>query len=156
MCVCVCVCVYTQNSQLVQWVNNLPASAGDVRDTGSILGLGWSPGGGHGNPLQYSCLERGTWWATVHGVAKSWTQMKWLCTHSCFIYVDIILHSVNTVYDICWFAYDELFLHPRNNSHLIMVWFFTYATGFGLQVFFFWESLHIYSSWILVCSFLFL
>ena len=51
-------------------VKNLPASAGDVRDTGSIPGLGRSPGGGHGRPLQYSCLEnpmdRGAWQAMVH------------------------------------------------------------------------------------------
>ena len=41
------------------------------------LGLGGSPGGGHGNPLQCCCLEtpvdRGAWWATVHGITKSWT-----------------------------------------------------------------------------------
>ena len=47
---------------------------------GSVSGWGRSPGGGHGNPLQYSCLEnpmdRGAWWATVHRVAKSWTQLK--------------------------------------------------------------------------------
>ena len=47
---------------------------------GSIPGLGTSPGEGNGNPLQYSCLENptdgGTWWATVHGVAKSWTQLS--------------------------------------------------------------------------------
>ena len=58
-------------------VKNPPANAGDARDMGSILGLGRSPGGGHDNPLQYSCLEnpmdRGAWWATVYGVAKSWT-----------------------------------------------------------------------------------
>ena len=58
-------------------VKNLPANAGDVRDGGSIPGLGRSPGGWHGYPLQYSCLEnpidRGAWWATVHGVAKSQT-----------------------------------------------------------------------------------
>ena len=46
-------------------------------DLGLIPGLGRSPGEGNGNPLQYSCLEnsmdRGAWWATVHGVAKSWT-----------------------------------------------------------------------------------
>ena len=51
-------------------VKNLPANAGDVRDAGSIPGLGRSPGGGHGNPLQYSCLEnpmdKGAWQATVH------------------------------------------------------------------------------------------
>ena len=49
-------------------------------DPGSIPGLGRSPRGGNGNPLQYSCLEnsmdRGAWWATVHGVAKSWTQLS--------------------------------------------------------------------------------
>ena len=61
-------------------VKNLPANAGGVRDAGSIPGLGRSPGGGPGNPLQYSCLEnpqdRGAWWAIVHGVANSWTQLK--------------------------------------------------------------------------------
>ena len=55
-------------------VKNPPVSAGDVRDAGSISGLERSPGGGLGNPPQYSCLEnpmeRGAWWAIVHGVAK--------------------------------------------------------------------------------------
>ena len=49
---------------------------GDARNAGLIPGLGRSPGGRNGNPLQYSCLEnsmdRGAWWATVHGVTKSW------------------------------------------------------------------------------------
>ena len=57
-------------------VKNLPANAGDVRDMGSVSGLGRYPGAGHGNPLQYSCLEnpmdRGAWQATVHRVAQSW------------------------------------------------------------------------------------
>ena len=56
-------------------VKNLPACAGDIRDVGSIPGLGRFPGGGHGNLLQYSCLEnpmdREAWWATVHRVIKS-------------------------------------------------------------------------------------
>ena len=56
-------------------VKNLPANAEGIRDVGSVPGSGRSPGGGHGNPLQYSCLEnpmdRGAWQATVHGVAKS-------------------------------------------------------------------------------------
>ena len=55
--------------------NSLPANAGDLRDVSSIPGMGRSPGGGHSNPLQYSCLEnptdRGAWQATVHGVAES-------------------------------------------------------------------------------------
>ena len=63
-------------------VKNPPADAGDIRDMGSIPGLGRSPGGGPGNPLQYSCLEnsmdRGAWWATVHGIAKSQTGLKQL------------------------------------------------------------------------------
>ena len=56
--------------------SEVKASACDAGDLGLIPGLGRSPGEGNGNPLQYSCLEnpmeRGTWWATVHGVAKSW------------------------------------------------------------------------------------
>jgi len=54
--------------------------AGDIREVGSVLGSGRSPREGHGNLLQYSCLEnsmdRGAWWATVHRVAKNWTQLK--------------------------------------------------------------------------------
>ena len=63
-------------------VKNPPAKAGDARDRGSVPGSGRSPGGGNGNPVQYSCLEdprdRGTWWATVHGVANSWTGLRQL------------------------------------------------------------------------------
>ena len=55
-------------------------SACNVGDLGSVPGLGRSPGGGHGNPFQYSCLEnsmdRGAWRATVHGVTKSQTQLS--------------------------------------------------------------------------------
>ena len=58
-------------------INNLSANARDTKDVGLILGSERSPRVGTGNPLQYSCLEnsmdRGAWWATVHGVAKSWT-----------------------------------------------------------------------------------
>ena len=61
-------------------------NAGATGDTGSIPGSGRSPGGGHGHPLQYSCLEnpmdRAAWWATVHGVAKTWTRLKRLSTHT--------------------------------------------------------------------------
>ena len=61
-------------------VKNPPAIAGDIRDAGSITGSGRSPGGGHSNPLQYSCLEnlmdRGAWWATVYRITKSQTQLN--------------------------------------------------------------------------------
>ena len=67
-------------------VNNLPANAGNIRDLGSIPWSGRSPGGGHGNPLQYSCLEnlmdRGAWQAIVHRVAQSQTLLKRLSTHA--------------------------------------------------------------------------
>ena len=61
-------------------VKNLPANAGDTEDAGLISGLRRCPGVGNGNPLQYSCLgnamDRGAWQATVHGVAKSQTQLN--------------------------------------------------------------------------------
>ena len=64
-------------------VKNPPANSGD---TGLIPGLGRSPGGGNGNPLQYSCwdnpTDRGAWWATVHRVTKSWTRLKRLSAHT--------------------------------------------------------------------------
>ena len=64
-------------SQVELVVKNPPANVEDIKDMGSVIGSGRSPGGGNGNPLQYSFLEnpmdRGAWWATVHGVAKTWT-----------------------------------------------------------------------------------
>ena len=77
-------------SQVAPVVKNPPAKAGDLRDVGLIPGLGRSPGGRHGNPLQYPCLEnpmdREAWRAIVHRVAQSWMQVKRLsthCTHAC-------------------------------------------------------------------------
>ena len=64
-----------------QVVKNPPANARDTRDMGSIPGSGRSPGGGYGNPFQYSYLEnlmdRGPWRVTVHRITKSWTRLKW-------------------------------------------------------------------------------
>ena len=66
-------------SQVALVVKKLPAKAGDIRDPGSIPGLGRSPGEGHGNPCQYSCMknpmDRGSWQVRVHRVAKNWTRM---------------------------------------------------------------------------------
>ena len=65
-------------------VKNLPANAGDA---GSIPGSGRPSGGGNGNPFQYSCLEnpvdRGVWWAAVHGVAKESDKTEQLSMHAC-------------------------------------------------------------------------
>ena len=67
-------------SQVEPVIKNLPANARDTRDAGSIPELGRSPGVRNGNPFQYSCLEnsmdRGAWWATVHGATKSQTQLN--------------------------------------------------------------------------------
>ena len=74
---------------------NPPANTGDTRHTGSIPGSGKSPGVGHGNPLQYCCLEnsmyRGAWEATMHGVTKNWTQLG---THA-YINVKLTILSVS-------------------------------------------------------------
>ena len=68
------------SAQVVLVVQKQPGNAGDIREASSVPGLGRSPGGGQGNPLQYACLEnpmdRRTWRAAVHSVAKSWTRLK--------------------------------------------------------------------------------
>ena len=73
-------------SQVALVVMNPSANAGDIRDAGLIPRSGRSPGGGDGNPLQNSCLEkpmdRGAWRATGHRVAKSWTRLKPLSMHA--------------------------------------------------------------------------
>ena len=83
-------------------IRSLHVSAGDLRDAGSIPGSGRSPGGGNGNPLQCSCLEnpmdRGAWWATVHGATKSQTRLQRLRMyaqlHGC--------HSSLRSFLLCW------------------------------------------------------
>ena len=75
-----------RGSQVALVVENLPANARDLRDVGSISRLRRSLGEGHGNPLQYSCLEnpmgRGAWQAAVHGVTESQTGPKRLSMHA--------------------------------------------------------------------------
>ena len=80
MCVCVYTHTHTYGFPGGSVVKKPPANAGASRDTGSIPGWGISPGGGNGNPLQYSCqdnpMDKEAWWAIVHGVAKTQTQLK--------------------------------------------------------------------------------
>ena len=82
-----------ERNQVVLVVKNPPVNAGNIRDVGSIPGLGRFPGGEHGNLLQYSCLEnpmdRGAWQTTVHGVAKSHTQLKQLSTHTIYEVISV-------------------------------------------------------------------
>ena len=79
-------------SQVALVVKNMLANAGDIRDAGSIPGLGRSPGERHGNPLQYSCLEnpmdKGAWQATIQRVTKSWAQLKQLSTQAHKFHLD--------------------------------------------------------------------
>ena len=83
-------------------VKNLPANAGDIRDSGSIPESGRSPGKGNSNPLQYSCLEnpmdRGAWWAIAHRVAKSRTRLKKLSRHIC----TMLMSDVNKRGNMVW------------------------------------------------------
>ena len=76
-CVCVCVCVYLRS---FPGGSDGKESACQARDPGLIPASGRSSGGGHGNSFQYACLGssmgRGAWQATVHGDAKSWTQLS--------------------------------------------------------------------------------
>ena len=87
-----CMLLLFPTSQVALVVKNPTASAGDTGDVGLILGSGRSPGGGHDNPPQCSCLEnpmdRGAWWATVDGVAENWTRLKPLSMH-----LEIIFHK---------------------------------------------------------------
>ena len=75
--------------QVMRVAENPPAKVGNSGDSGLIPGLGRSPGGENGNPLQYSCLknprDRGAWWATVHRVAQSWTWLSVLAGHLIYI-----------------------------------------------------------------------
>ena len=86
----------TWASQVALAVKNLPANAGNAS---SIPGWGRSPGRGHSNPLQYSCLEnpmvRGARWATVHRVTKIPTWLKWLSTHAHIAYAEWMLVEFN-------------------------------------------------------------
>jgi len=65
---------------VVQWVKESTFNAGDTGDSASIPGLGRPPGGGYGNPFQYSCLknplDKGVWWAMVQRVTKSWIRLS--------------------------------------------------------------------------------
>ena len=87
-------------------IKNLPANARDARDMGSIPELGRALGEGNGNPLQYSCLgnpmDRGTWQAIVHGIAKSQTQLS---THS---HIHDPASTINYQHNVNFFTYKQL------------------------------------------------
>ena len=104
-------------------VKNLPPSAKEIRDGGSIPGSGRSPGVGNGNPLQYFCLynsmDKGAWWAAVHGVTKSWTWLGMVARLVLSFWLKMARHpstglfipSYTTIYP---FLYVSLILLPSN------------------------------------------
>ena len=87
MAMTLCLSCRYRAPQVAPMVKNLPANAGDIRDRGSVPGR--SPGGGHDNPFQYSCLEnpmdREAWQAMVHGVTQSRTWLKRLCSSNSIV-----------------------------------------------------------------------
>ena len=92
-------------------VKNPSAKAGDIRDMGSMPGSGRSPGRGHGNPLEYSCLEnpmdRGAWQVTAHWVAKSWTRLKQLSKHAysaTVIFPKLQVNVISRLNALQWFS----------------------------------------------------
>ena len=91
-------------------VKNPPSNVGNVRDVGLIPVSGRLPGEGHSNPLPSSCLEnpmdRGTWWATVHGVAQSQARLKWT-QHACIGW----MISVATTILFCCSVYTDTFVY---------------------------------------------
>ena len=106
-------------SQLALIVKNVPANEGHIRDVGSILGSGRSHGGGHGNPLQYSCLEnpmdRGPWQVTLYRVTKSWRQLNRLSRHAYMcacIHICILFHILFH-YDLSQVKWAFLLHHPH-------------------------------------------
>ena len=119
-----------------QWFKNPPANARDPREAGAIPASGRPPGEGNGNPLQYSCLEnpidRGAWWATVHGVTKSPTRLRdsarvhgELSSSQMFFYYvqkkkkrpkGYFLHTGHTVYYQPKFQYLLIFYEPQQKT----------------------------------------
>ena len=109
-------------------VENLPVNAGNAREADLIPELGASPGGGHGSPLRYSCLEnsmdRGAWRATVHGVTKSWTQLSMHALNSYNIKSTLSFKVNNSVVLSIFMGLIEAsslipvhFLYPRKKPH---------------------------------------
>ena len=131
--------------QVALVVKNIPTNAGYIRDTGLIPGLGRSPGGGHGNPLQYSCLENPMESGACHGVTKSCIWLKQLSTH---------MRNSNYKVYLIWFTflgnpsgYCNILTTVDSRFSIIKVHFLIYLSGFSkaFGAFPFW-----YSSYFLV------
>ena len=144
--------------RLPQWLSSQESAsnAEATGDAGSISGLGRSPGEGNGNPLQYPCLEnpmdRGAWWATVHGVAKSQTWLKWLsrqaygrCSRSLTLERAGIIKTMVRYHGTApWRAVitETVISFGKNMEKL------------GILVFYWWDCKMVWPLWETVCQFL--
>ena len=121
-------------------VKNLLASAGDGRDMGLILVLRRSPGERHSNPLQYSCLEnpmdREAWQATIHKVAKSWTQLKQLSTEVGCLIINLWEYvSANWPRSCLWYLpphvnTTSMWNHPTDSMWTLVLGVFNHSVFF--------------------------
>ena len=113
-------------SQAALMVKNPPANAGDIGDVGSIPGSARSPGGGHGNLLQYSYLEnpvdRAAWPATVQRIAKSQTRLKWLGTLTSYFNVLLFLRIFENIMYFLFYWITFLSLYLLKSSLSFRAW----------------------------------
>ena len=117
--------MYPRASQVAQWVKNPPANSGDIRDSGLIHGLGRSPGGGHGNPFQYSCLENpmdkeepgGLQSVESPKVGQQWSNWAHIHTHS---------QSQWFLSEIHWGQEEELRKGTKKSNGTKLVYFVQY------------------------------
>ena len=115
---CVCMCIWANHgplraSQVILVVKNPSANAEDRCRFDPWVGR--CPGGGQGDPLHYSCLEnpldRGAWWAAVHRVAKSWTELKRLSTHACVCMYNMLIYTYIYFNIMCACTYTYIFMY---------------------------------------------
>ena len=125
------------DSQVALVVKNFPANVRDIRYSCSIPGLGRSPGGGHGDSLQYSCLknpmDRGTWQTTVHRVAKSQTRWKQLNLHAhpvLYSRLSLVIYSIQAVHMCQWQSPTSS--HPTFSLESQMLFLYTSVSMFAL------------------------
>ena len=112
-------------SQVVLVVKNSPAKEGEAWDVGSIPGSGRSPERGHGNPLQYSCLEnamnRGAWQATVHSISNSQTQLKQFGTHAHICMYKLLWISLEKVWSDTVVRKVNSFLTNTYTNNIVLI-----------------------------------
>ena len=135
---------------LRRWLNGKESACqwGDPGNTGSIPGLGRSPGLGNGSPLQYSCLEnsmdRGAWWAAVHRVAKSKAQLS---MHACtYTHTFCMRHLSVLPYYLCNHLYPYMLMYIYFMLSIIFLYYFAYFVALTVPDISFELFIYIWSS----------